>query len=66
MAFEQTVESDDAHAARKQYFGTNAANVSCCSSNENIQWWVLLEQGLAQDLVALMNKIERKAPHPCI
>jgi hypothetical protein len=49
VAFEQTIQSDDAHSAREQDFGTDAADVACCSGNENIQRCVLLKQGVAQD-----------------
>jgi hypothetical protein len=38
VAFEQTIQSDDAHAAREQNFGADAADVACGSSNENIHF----------------------------
>src|SRR6266446_3424405 len=36
MAFDEAVHGDDAHAAREQYFGADAADVSRRSSNKNI------------------------------
>src|SRR6266446_5929572 len=36
MAFNEAVHGDNAHAAREQYFGADAADVSGCSSNKNI------------------------------
>jgi hypothetical protein len=38
VAFEQTIESNDAHAAGEQDFGADAADVACGSGNENIHF----------------------------
>src|SRR5882724_9688397 len=36
MAFDEAVHGDDAHAAREQYFGADAADISGCSRNKNV------------------------------
>src|SRR6266567_344084 len=54
MALEQTVQCDDMHAARKQDFATDTADVSCGPGHENIHV-VRLLTGASEDLQRCRN-----------
>jgi len=45
MAFQQTVQRDDGHAARNQDFRADTADVTRGAGNENIHLCVLLDLG---------------------
>src|SRR5207302_466373 len=45
MTFEQAIQRDDGHAARRQDFRTDTADVTRCASNKNTHRYVLLESG---------------------